>query len=359
MTAEINESLLPDTTFAILDGGLGTTLETTFGLDISHTPLWSAKAAIEHPEVVIAAHEAFLQAGSDIILTSTYQCSSESFRSAGYNDNETIQLMLKCVGLAIDARIRFSSSLITSQSPKIALSLGPYGASLSPAQEFNGFYPPPFGPRGYSPEGLNVNAFAPEAIRDERLATQSLADYHSSRLQIFKSDTSIWESIDLIAFESVPLLREVSTIRLAMGLRSSQPKPWWISLIFPEGQFPNTVHADTDKRVSVKDIVSANFSNPSLSLSHRNQLHSRRKALHHNRGNGDRIARGDVYDPATQTWKLKAGTQHDWIVQLQAVVARLDVAHVWAGVVVGGCCRTGPEDIQLIKRCFADHITTA
>ncbi len=49
----------------------GTTLEDVFHKDIS-TPLWSAKPIEDDPEVIIAAHLAFLRAGADVILTSTY-----------------------------------------------------------------------------------------------------------------------------------------------------------------------------------------------------------------------------------------------------------------------------------------------
>ena len=49
----------------------GTTLEDVFHKDIS-TPLWSAKPIEYDPEVMIAAHLAFLRAGANIILTSTY-----------------------------------------------------------------------------------------------------------------------------------------------------------------------------------------------------------------------------------------------------------------------------------------------
>lgn len=49
----------------------GTTLEDIFHVDISHTPLWSAKAVVEEPETIIQAHLAFLRAGARVLLTST------------------------------------------------------------------------------------------------------------------------------------------------------------------------------------------------------------------------------------------------------------------------------------------------
>ncbi|KAJ6616686.1 hypothetical protein B0H10DRAFT_2036588 [Mycena sp. CBHHK59/15] len=65
---------------------------------------------------------------------------------------------------------------------KIALSLGPFGAGLSPAQEFDGFYPPPYGPSAYSEASLNRNAFAAGEEAQEAEATEALARFHFDRL---------------------------------------------------------------------------------------------------------------------------------------------------------------------------------
>lgn len=53
-----------------LGGMQGTTLEDVFHKNIK-TPLWSATLTETDPETVIAAHLAFLEAGSLIIMTST------------------------------------------------------------------------------------------------------------------------------------------------------------------------------------------------------------------------------------------------------------------------------------------------
>lgn len=50
----------------------GTTIEDDFHFDISHTPLWSAKAVVEAPDVIVQAHLAFMRSGADIVLTSTF-----------------------------------------------------------------------------------------------------------------------------------------------------------------------------------------------------------------------------------------------------------------------------------------------
>nr|GAT47661.1 predicted protein [Mycena chlorophos] len=344
-------------------GWQGTTLETTFGLDISNTPLWSAKAAIEHPETIVDAHLAFLRAGAEIILTATYQSSLETYRKAGYADDEAAALVKKCVGLAAEARMRFRQER-PGQNPKIALSLGPYGAGLSPAQEFDGYYPPPYGPRGYAVDGRNVNSFAEEEDEHEQLAIQALEEYHFSRL----ADDP---NVDLIAFETVPLLREVRAIRLAMG-RLATDKPWWVSFVFPDGKFPNTLSPDTDERVAIHDIVAATFGDtsaenpcPSAIGINCTPLH----ALPHIVAEMEAALRtqlreevlkpylvlypnaGDVYDPASQTWIVKSGEREVWAEELRGLVAEtLDrPGSAWAGVVVGGCCRTGPQDISLLS----------
>ncbi|KAJ7049973.1 Homocysteine S-methyltransferase [Mycena amicta] len=371
MTARINQPLLSNTNLAILDGGLGTTLETTFGLDISHTPLWSAKAAIEHPETIVDAHLAFLRAGAQIILTSTYQCSLETFHKAGYTDDDAQSLIVKCVELAVEARRRFRTER-PQESSKIALSLGPYGAGLSPAQEFDGYYPPPFGPRGYTQDGQNINAYPPENAHDEELAIQSLADYHLSRLRIVGDNAAAWNALDFIAFETIPLLREVCAVRIAMGrfFETTTPKPWWISFVFPDGKFPQTVHPDTNERVSVQELVTAALGRPSLERPCPSAIginctqvevlpeiiREMEAAL---RDDSDSEPQrpwlvlypnaGDVYNPVSQTWIVKAGARDVWVDQLRIIVEELNVGSVWAGVVVGGCCRTGPEDIKLLS----------
>jgi S-methylmethionine-dependent homocysteine/selenocysteine methylase len=54
----------------ILDGGLGRELQ-AMGAPFRQ-PEWSALALIEGPEFVRAAHDAFLQAGADIVTTNSY-----------------------------------------------------------------------------------------------------------------------------------------------------------------------------------------------------------------------------------------------------------------------------------------------
>ncbi|KAJ7354531.1 Homocysteine S-methyltransferase [Mycena albidolilacea] len=379
-------------TVKVLDGGLGTTLENS--LDISHTPLWSAKAVIEHPDVVLDAHLAFLRAGAQIILTSTYQCSSSTFGNAGYSDKDAREIVSKCVHLAAEARSRFGAERrggidlrATSLAPeapedvKIALSLGPYGAGLSPAQEFDGHYPPPFGPRGYTPDGENCNAFPKddEGRRKEDEATAALARFHFERLCFLAEDEAAWDALDFIAFETVPLVREIHAIRMAMAdlgdKKSVKPKPWWISFVFPGGRFPET---DGDANVPVRAVVLAAVQEdlagsvtplpipsalginctevgviPGILAEMQDAVLAEFPVAERRPWlvlypNG-----GDVYDPISQTWVVTE-TDSVWAEKLGDIVAKIrspaesEGGRAWPGVVVGGCCRTSPEDIRLL-----------
>ncbi|KAK7001336.1 Hcy-binding domain-containing protein [Favolaschia claudopus] len=360
----------------LLDGGLGTTLENAF--DISHTPLWSAKAAIEHPEALIDAHLAFLRAGAQVILTATYQCSPSTFHKAGYAADEAVETMRKCVWLADEARIRFQAESAATNTapekpdsgPKIALSLGPFGAGLSPAQEFDGFYPPPFGPRGYTHDNSNCNVFAKdeEGRRKEDAAIEALTQFHLERLTIFAEDKAVWDAIDFIAFETVPLLREIYAIRKAMAeleKQSVKPKPWWISCVFPNGSFPET---DVPVRSVVEAAVARNPADLSITLPVPSALGINCTAVEEIPNilaeMEDVVATefplpeerswlvvypngGDKYDPISQTWVV-GDTKGFWAERIRDIVAKVQSGSCWPGVVVGGCCRTGPEDISLL-----------
>ncbi|KAK7448860.1 AdoMet-homocysteine methyltransferase [Stygiomarasmius scandens] len=380
------QSLFPSNRIAVLDGGFGTTLESTFQFDISNTPLWSAKAVVEQPDVIVQAHLAFLRAGSDIILTSTYQCSYRTFERAGYSTEEAKSIFIRSIELAIQARDRFQEEDKSGRKIRIALSLGPFGASLTPAQEFDGFYPPPFGPAGYTPDGKNINSFEDndQGHQLEKQATEALTEFHLQRLLILFEARGLWEKVDCIAFETVPILREIKAIREAMGMLSERAasvglerKPWWVSMVFPDGKFPQVLRDDS--RLSVRDVVRAvleldggnistspaAFGINCTSIEYISILVSEMSAAVKDvcgeieTDNGDDRPwlvvypnGGDIYDPITQTWKVADGDQLDkkdaWVKTLGQITSRHDDS--WGGYIVGGCCRTGPGHIEILRR---------
>ena len=122
----------------LLDGGLSNELEAG-GCDLNHK-LWSAKLLESNPEAIIVAHLAYLVAGAQCIITSSYQASVPGLVAAGYDLATAEELILKTVELAEIAVERFMKSKNVAAKPLIAASIGPYGAYLADGSEYNGDY---------------------------------------------------------------------------------------------------------------------------------------------------------------------------------------------------------------------------
>ncbi|TRM70184.1 Homocysteine S-methyltransferase [Schizophyllum amplum] len=370
------------TSYLVLDGGLGTTLEDVFHVDVSHTELWSAQPILEDPQIIVDAHLAFLRAGADLLSTATYQCSYRTFERAGYSKADACTAMTRAVRLADEARRKYcEESGKTPSDIKIALSLGPFGASLSPAQEYDGCYPPPFGPKAYSAVDANNNAFPAGSAGDEAesLAVQALVDFHLERLRVFSGDHDAWRAIDVIAFETVPLLREIKALRIAMTrlrseLRAPEGNPWWLSVVFPQGQFPEKRRDQSNAAREVTEVVHAVFAAFSISgdemdvpdgvgvnctdIAHYPALVAT-MASEISATCSERPVRpwlvlypngGDVYDPVSRTWKEGTGKGDTWADKLVDAGTQAVGAGVWGGLVLGGCCRCGPDEIRQLAQ---------
>ncbi len=265
----------------------------------------------------------------------------------------------------------------------LCLSLGPYGASLSPTQEFGGFYPPPYGPQRFSTGGVNLNLFDDEE-REER-AIDALTTFHLERLLLFAKNSEIWSCIDMIAFETMPLAREAVAIRRTMARlhnehRDIDLKQWWISFVFPEGRSPQMVDSN-GTRLMVSDLVRAAFCPYPLV---KDRPEGRRLPVPHGLGTNCTsleflprivsemdIALEDIdsgcrpflvlypnggvdIDASLGVWRtnLDAGAKNTWVDEfvgfVQGILNCPDVK--WSGIIVGGCCRCGAEEIHRIGK---------
>ncbi|KAH7339736.1 Homocysteine S-methyltransferase, partial [Rhizoctonia solani] len=359
----------------------GTTLEDVLHKNISH-PLWSAHLIDTDPDAIVEAHLAFLRAGSSILLTATYQCAHETFTRAGYTHDQYVAITHKAIALAVRAREEYMNAAPSGTPvPRIALSLGPFGATLSPAAEFSGIYPPPYGP----PQP--VTFFVGEHASEDGLnAEDALFEFHLKRVSMLASSKETWDAIDIIAFETVPLVREAKAIRRAMSALASaqlsmEIPPWWISFNFPDGVLPeqtsegiNYTAGDALKvcferhetAPSVPDAFGINCTQvrhleKCLSLASET-LRSLGQEVPSKPGpalvlypNG-----GRVYDPTTMTWfpavptssKTQGLPEADaWAVGLAEVVHdAVPEDSGWSGLLIGGCCKTEPEHISALTK---------
>lgn len=305
--------------------------------------------------------------------------------------------MRKAVALAVRARDEYiKTSPPGIPTPRIALSLGPYGATMTPAAEFTGIYPPPYGP----PELVTFFAKG-ESLEKERDAEEALTRFYLERLQMLASSNEAWGAIDVIAFESVPLLREARAIRQAMTLfREANPSiripPWWISFNFPDGVMAEqnsdgvNYSAGDALRACFEPIGTAASATPCafginctqvkdlsrcLSLaSEALQALADRLCLsdelqtvlfphHQGRKVGPALViypnGGRVYDPTTMTWfpaapvppEMKSLPESEvWAVRLaEAILEGVPTSASWSGLLIGGCCKTEPEHVSSLK----------
>ncbi|KAG9316827.1 Homocysteine S-methyltransferase [Chiua virens] len=156
----------------IADGGLGSTLEDILNFKIAHTPLWSTRAAAddEKSQLLLQAHLLFLRAGARTLLTSTYQAAFNTFERVGYTREQALRVMSDAVSIAARARTVFcaENNNTDRNEIRIVLSLGTYGSTVTPMQDFDGIFPPPYGPKAYSATEDNTTSFGDDTEGVER-----------------------------------------------------------------------------------------------------------------------------------------------------------------------------------------------
>ncbi|KAG6917818.1 hypothetical protein DXG01_000878 [Tephrocybe rancida] len=376
----------------ILAGGLAT-LEALS--QNAKTSLWSTQPILDDPKTVIEAHSAFLRAGARIIMTSTYQACVDTFKRAGYSEVDARDTMRKGVYLASEARESFiQESTGKAAIVKIALSLGPFGATLSPPQEFDGYYPSPYGPMEFSETELMHNSFDEEDIEGEENSVNALAQFHLERLLVYAQDPETWKKIDIIAFETVPLVREALAIRkamLALGDKLSAElnsthvgeKAWWLSFVFPSGKCPqkssegqprtvyDIVHhtllpitTPDDRLLPIPTGIGINCTAPQFipgllreftqAVGDLSSMTTARPwfVLYPNGG--------DVYDIMTRSWLTSPGNQDSWAIDLKdsSNAVEQEYQNLWGGLVIGAenarLSTTKPTSIELFNSELMD-----
>ncbi|GFP85345.1 homocysteine s-methyltransferase 1 [Phtheirospermum japonicum] len=125
---------------AVVDGGFATQLE-KHGASIND-PLWSALCLINQSHLIKLVHLDYLEAGADIIVTSSYQATLPGFQSRGLSQAEAESMLTRSVEIAVDARDKFWSSVNRKNGRNynralVAASIGSYGAYLADGSEYS------------------------------------------------------------------------------------------------------------------------------------------------------------------------------------------------------------------------------
>jgi homocysteine S-methyltransferase len=310
-------SFLTQRPVIILDGALATELERR-GADLKD-PLWSAKCLIERPDLIRAVHLDYFNAGADVATTATYQATFAAFAGRGIYGQGAAQLMRDAVALAADARDQFwaiEANRAGRLRPLVAASIGPYGAMLADGSEYRGHY---------------------------TLDDIALAEFHRPRLRVLAD-----AGADLLACETIPSRREARVLASLLG--EFPDACAWISFSCKDGEHtsegdPIGECAAELHRFAQIVAVGVNCTPPQhITPLLRRMRHETDKPL---------VAypnSGEFYDASSKQWsgdsgRLKFGEQaRHW--------------HAEGARLIGGCCRTGPEDIRSVKQCVhrqAEH----
>lgn len=291
-----------------IDGGLATELEMR-GHDLNH-PLWSAKLLKEQPDSITQLHYDYFRSGADIAITASYQASVDGIANHLHmSEAEALKLIALSVQLAIEARNQMNDSSLL-----VAGSVGPFGAYLADGSEYRGDY---------------------------QCTEAELQQFHRPRIQqLIKS------GVDLLAIETMPQLHEIEAVMELL-----------------KAEFPNAIAMLS---CTTKDAEHLSDGSPFTDLYQVLQQHQDRiiavgincvpltivtDTLTHLRASAPGVPlvcypnSGEEWDAVTKTWKCAPPEYSD--------LASLTVKWIDSGArLVGGCCRTGPSDIQIIRQAI-------
>lgn len=294
----------PDLTLGtplVLDGGLSNQLAAQ-GCDLSD-PLWSARLLADAPEQIEAAHAAYVRAGAQVLITSSYQATYEGFARRGTGREEASALLRRSVELARSAAGGRTDVLV-------AASVGPYGAMLADGSEYRGRY------------GLSV---------------RELEHFHRPRIEALAE-----AGPDLLALETVPdtdeaeaLLRAVEGIGVPVWLsysidgdltRAGQPL---------EAAFALAAGRDEVVAVGV-NCCAPRDADHAVALAA--EVSGKPVVVYPNSG--------EEWDAQARKWQgevtFEASRVRDW----RSAGARL----------IGGCCRVGPDQIAALAEVMRQEV---
>lgn len=290
----------------VLDGGMATELERR-GCDISG-PLWSARVLDESPEAIRQVHLDYLHAGADCISTASYQVSAKGYAEVGRPREDAARALRRSVEIAEKARAEYRRE--SDRPMLIALSLGPYGAALHNGAEFHGRY---------------------------NIAPQALVEFHAERLAVAAETDA-----DLIALETVPSFTEARAILAALA-EFPESRAW---MSFTCRDAKHVAHgenlADCSALIGASEQIVAvgiNCTHPQFAATLIRAAKS---------GTAKPIIvypnSGEAWDATTRRWTGRSDPR-----EYGAMAAEWFAAGAQA---IGGCCRTTPEHIKMVRRAW-------
>ena len=296
----------------ILDGALATELEAR-GADLSGG-LWSARTLRDEPQLIHRVHHEYLRAGADCLISSSYQATIEGYVAHGSTETEAIALIRRSVTVAREARDAFWARVenrLGRRRPLVAASVGPYGASRADGSEYTGDYD-----------------------RDEN----ALFEFHRRRWEILAGSGA-----DLLACETIPSRAEsralLRLLDLSPGTRA------WFSYCCRDG-------SHIADGTPLAEALAPLASHPQVVALGINCTppHHVSSLIREARAATDLPI--VVYPNSGESWDSASGTWSTGVPE-PAIQDLCREWHALGAQLIGGCCRTRPEDIRAVRQQLA------
>ncbi|MDV2684681.1 homocysteine S-methyltransferase [Alkalihalophilus lindianensis] len=301
------EQILNNFPIIIIDGAMATELE-KYECNLNDR-LWSAKILMENPEVIKKVHLDYFKAGADCAITASYQATIAGYKERGLTEVEAIGLIKKSVQIAVEARDDFWTELKDKSNrpkPLVAASVGPYGAFLADGSEYRGNY----------------------FLNEDELVT-----FHKERIRVL-----VEAGADILACETIPCLVEAKAITRV--LKEFPGVYAWFSFSakddyhISDGEKISSCAEWLDGEEQVA-AIGVNCSSPHFIESLIKEIKSRTAkpiVVYPNSG--------EEYDATSKTWGDESLTNH--------FTSNTQRWYEAGAQIIGGCCRTNPEDITAI-----------
>ncbi|PZL95162.1 homocysteine S-methyltransferase [Pantoea graminicola] len=297
---------LTESPLLILDGALATELEAR-GCHLADA-LWSAKVLMENPELIYQVHYDYFVAGARCAITASYQATPQGFAARGLDEAQSLALIAQSVELARRARQDYLTVRPDAKTLLVAGSVGPYGAFLADGSEYRGDYA------------------LPEA---EMIA------FHRPRVQALLA-----AGADLLACETLPSFAEAQAL-VKLLAEFPEGRAWFSFTLRDAGHISDGTPLtevvswlNQQPQVVALGINCVALESVTPALQQLQKLTDKPLVVYPNSG--------EQYDAGSKTWHSAPSgcTLHDKLGEWQQAGARL----------IGGCCRTSPNDIASIAR---------
>lgn len=319
-----------------LDGALATYLE-TLGADISGS-LWSADVLIRDAQLIKRAHLDYYRAGANVAITASYQASVPGIvKYMNTSEWQAKDLIKRSVKLAQDARNEYIVETMAAISDEeketvaknganmqmyeesireslfVAGSVGPYGAFLADGSEYRGDY---------------------------SLSNNDMKDFHRGRIQAL-----VEAGADILACETIPSKTETEALLDLLSTEFPDTEAWFtFTLRDDEHVSDGTPLAEIAALFeNVRNVVAVGLNcvpdNLGLAALRTLRPHMKHQTM-------------VIYPNSGEQWNAKA---REWEGKRTEGSTLAEKTLEWwqaGAVLVGGCCRTTPDDIATMKRAL-------